>query len=239
MLVTTKGQAVDEGPRWSTIKELVAAAEKGVPLACFQYAQLLETGDQVEKHPGRALEFYRRAAEGNHPGAQFRLGKIHHDGLLGVSVDYSAAIDYYRRAAAGQIPEAMYNIGSMLVSARGVKRDYVAGLAWLIVAAQHGAAADAGVQQVKQRLTRYPKMIAAAEERATGLAEALQAGQVPNLDGTLPAPPAAAVAPPRPEVSAPRPSIELDRPRVTPAPAPSITLEKPKFEPLPPPPGGD
>jgi uncharacterized protein len=220
-LITTEGQA----PQWRTVEELAAAAEKGVPLACFQYAQLLEKGDQIPQNPTRAVAFYRKAAEAGQADALFRLGKIHHDGLLGMTVDYATAIEYYRRAAAAGVPEAMYNIGSMLVSARGVKRDYVAGLAWLIVAGQRGAAAEAGIHQVRQRLARQPQLIATAEQRAAVLTEALQSGGEPQLDGTIVQAEKRAVEPPHPEAARPKAAIEVERPRSSPTP-PSVIIEK-------------
>ena len=227
VLVTTEGQSTS----WSTIPELIAAAEKNDPLASFQYAQLLETGDQVARDPKRALEFYRRSADGGNGDAWFRLGKIHHDGLLGASVDYVKATEHYRRAAALGVPEAMYNLGAMLVSARGVRRDYVAGLAWLIVAAQAGAGGDSGVEQVRQRLARRPDQVAAAEQRAQVLAEQLQKGLVPNLDGT-PTAPVARASPPIPTVlPPPRQPVTVERANETPGIGPpSISIETPVLE---------
>jgi uncharacterized protein len=235
VLVTTEGESTS----WSSVPELIAAAEKGDARAAFQYAQLLENGDQVARDPARALLFYRRSAEGKHADALFRLGKIHHDGLLGVSVDYRQAIDHYRAAAAAGVPEAMYNLGAMLVSARGVRRDYVAGLAWLLVAEQHGASAEGGVEQVRQRLARRPDQIAAAEQRAQVLAEQLQKGEVPTLNATPLTPPAARVGPPPPPtLPAAQAPVTVDRPAANPAlPPPALTLEQPSWQlPAPPPP---
>jgi uncharacterized protein len=233
VLVTTEGRSGG----WSTIPELIAAAEKDDPLASFQYAQLLETGDQVPRDHPRALEFYRRSGEAGNGDALFRLGKVYHDGLLGLAVDFRTATEYYRRAAAAGVPEAMYNLGAMLVSARGVQRDYVAGLAWLMVAAQHGAGGESGVEQVRQRLARRPDQIAAAEQRAQVLAEQLQKGDVPALNG-IPSVPAARATPPLPTLlPPPRSPVEVERATERPGIGPpSITIEKPVLDlPAPPP----
>lgn len=215
VLVTTEGKK----PRWDSVEALAKAAESGQDAqAAFEYARLLEAGDLVDRDEAQALTWYRRAAEAGHPDALFRLGKIHHDGLLGQPVDYTAAVRHYRQAAARGIPEAMFNLGAMHVSARGVKRDYVEGLAWLIVSSQHGAPAEAGIQQVRQRLSRRPEWIAAAEQRAVALAQELKGGPPEDpANGSAPAapapPPGAPVQiepPARPALS--RPKVELEKP---------------------------
>ena len=71
-------------------------------------------------------------------------------------------------AAQSGVVEAEHNIGAMLVSARGVKRDFVEGLAWLIVATKSGDVGEAE-GRVRARLAKRPADIQAAEERAAEL----------------------------------------------------------------------
>lgn len=229
-LLSTKGHA----PRFETPEQLIAAAQRGDdPVASFQYARLLEDGHLVPRNPGQALQFYEAAAAAGHAEATFRLGKIHHDALLGQPRNFARALDYYRRAAALGVPEAQYNIGAMLVSARGVRRDYVEGLAWLIVAAQNGAT-EGGVEQVKQRLARTPDRIAAGERRAAALAAQLRAGEPVEVRVTLAGAPATAqppAAPPRPAPVAPTPYVpprpEVTAPKAT-VPPPPVTIPPPR-----------
>jgi len=70
------------------------------------------------------------------------------------------------------VSEAQHNLGVMLVSAKGVKRDYVEGLAWLILATKSGASVD-GENRVRARLQKYPAQIRAAELRAQELSKDL------------------------------------------------------------------
>src|SRR5690606_27713220 len=79
VLVSTTGG----GDAWSSIPELIAAAEAGNARACFQYAQLLEEGNgaEVAADPAQALDYYRKAAAQGDGDALFRIGKIRHDGL--------------------------------------------------------------------------------------------------------------------------------------------------------------
>lgn len=171
VMVSTGG---DE-PGWETIPELKAAAAAGEPLACFQYAQLLEVGDQVAQDETAAFRFYQQAALKDHPESLFRLAKIYHEGLLTQPENHQLAFEYYERAAYQEVPEATYNVGAMLVSGRGVKRDYVEGLAWLLLAAEQGVDPGA-VDQVKQRLKSRPDWIKRAENRLGGLQAEIAAG---------------------------------------------------------------
>lgn len=154
------------GVSWTDVDEMIAAAQAGNPAARFHYAVMLEEGldGKVPRDPEQALAIFRKlAADGDHE-ALFRLGKIAHDGLLGQPRDYGDAMALYRRAAAGGNNTAMHNVGAMYVSGRGVKRDYVEGLAWLMLAAENGLG-EASVEQVRHRLRKYPERIAAAERR--------------------------------------------------------------------------
>lgn len=221
----------DGGPKWPTPADLIAAAGKGDPVACYQYAQLLEEGspaNQVPKDGAKAVTFYEKAAEAGHGPALFRLGKIHAEGLAGVTVNPARAFDFYLKSARRGIAEGQYNVGAMLVSARGVRRDYVEGLAWLLVAKKHGAEADGGIAQVRQRLQKTPQRITAAETRAAQLEDELKEPKAPAESAAAPKPvnpkpdrprvervdtPPVQIAPP--QIKVPPPEIP-----VTPAPAP-------------------
>lgn len=231
VLVATTGGA---GAKWPTVAELIAAADRGDPLACFQYAQLLEEGspaNQVPKSGTKAIAYYEKAGTAGHGPALFRLGKIFADGLAGAVADYPRAYAYYLNAAQRGVAEGQYNVGAMLVSARGVKRDYVEGLAWLLVAKNHGAEAEAGIAQVRKRLEKWPQRIAAAEARAAAIEKEL-ASPTPAATRPPAAEPGSPAAPKRiqpietPKVAPPR--VPVEPPAITPP-----TLDLP-----PPPPSG-
>ena len=223
-------ERVDARPAWSTVEELIKAADAGHALASYQYAQLLEFGDQVSADKTKAASYYRLAAKGGDANAAFRLGKAYHDGDLGLARDYERSREYYR-AAAADVPEASFNLGAAYVSGRGVRRDYVEGLAWLLVAADRGAGGDAA-QQVRKRIAKYPERIAAAEKRAEVLRKELSEGSaaISAATGGL-------------EAFAPQTSAPVARPRA-PVAAPPSTVPRPTFSlpsstfalPAPPPP---
>jgi hypothetical protein len=160
VLVSTRSNA----PKWKNVDELKQFAQRGDPKACLELGMRSMEGDGVPRDLKQAEQCFERAAKAGLADGWFRLGKIYHDGLDGAP-DYAKAVEYFTLAARGGIAEAQHNLGAMLVSARGVKRNYVEGLAWLIVAKKSGAASDAE-EQVRNRLSRRPADLAAAETRA-------------------------------------------------------------------------
>jgi TPR repeat protein len=210
-LISTKGG----GPKWKNVTELQQFADKGDPQACFELAERCLEGDGVPRDVATAAALYEQAGKGGVVNGWFRLGKIHHDGLAGAP-DYGWALEYFTTAAKGGVVEAQHNIGAMLVSARGVKRDYVEGLAWLILAKQSGAPTDAEAQ-VRVRLAKRPAEIAAAEARAAELAGDLPHATVrATLTGKTTRPPELPAAP------IAKPAVVT--PKAAPATPPKITV---------------
>lgn len=211
-------------PKWKNVTELKEFAANGDAQACFELGDRYVEGDGVPQDPVQAIPFFERAAKGGLANAWFKLGKIYHDGL-GVPVDYVQALDYFTRAARANVTEAQHNIGAMLVSARGVKRDYIEGLAWLIVAAKSGDQSDAEAQ-VRNRLTKRPPDLEAAETRAAELQKNLNTADVHAtfLATTASSAMSSKVgAPVPPPVERPR----LSAPKVDPVAPPTIAVPPP------------
>ncbi len=237
VMVATEGG----GPRYETIPELKAAAATGDALACFQYAQLLEVGDQVAKDPSAAFGFYQQAAFKGHPESLFRVAKAYHEGQLRQPENHALAFEYYQKAAFLNHPEGTYNVGAMLVSGRGIKRDYREGLAWLLLAAELGV--DPGsIDQVKERLIRgkRPEWITDAENRLGGLKTEIAMGppEAETEDALAPeiVKPAAPVMAPSPVMkpsigapSLPGFSPTVSGPSIAP---PTISIPQPKPKPV-------
>ena len=215
LLSTTGGNA---GTPWKDLAGLRKAVEAGDPKACLQLGMRYETGENVPLDFAQARTLYEKAACGGVAEAIYRLGKLHQDGL-GVGPDPDLAHDLYREAALADVPLAQYNLGAMLVSARGVRRDYVEGLAWLILASRNRVEAD-GEQRVRAHLAGNPEAVASAEKRAEELSKEVAARR-----GTKPVWPL-----PAPESSLPMRPPAIVKPAVS-----RPALEPPKFE-LPPPP---
>ena len=221
-LTMTAGRAQDAAPQLlsSSVPALQKKAAAGDARACLQLGLACETGDGLPQDYARAREWYEKAAAGGAAEAIYRLGHLEQEGL-GQPADPFLAHRLYRLAAFADVPLAQYNLGAMLVSARGVSRDDVDGLAWLILAARHGVNPD-GERKVRAHLADRPQFIAAAEKRATELSAQIAArrGQKPpwpppaDDDDALPG-----TTPPRAE----RPKIEAPK------------MEAPAFQPVPPP----
>lgn len=226
-LISTKGG----GPKWTNVTELQQFADKGDPQACLELAERCLEGDGVPRDVAKATAFFEKAAKGGLADGWFRLGKIHHDGLAGAP-DYGWAIEHFTTAAKAGVVEAQHNIGAMLVSARGVKRDYVEGLAWLILAKQSGAPSDAEAQ-VRTRLAKRPAEITAAEKRAAELAGDLQNATVrATLTGKTTRPPALPPAPvAQPVVVPPKPTLAPSTPPKITVPMAPITPTLPPGKP--------
>lgn len=223
-------QLISTGPKWKNVDQLRRYAAQGDAQACFELGDRLLNGDGVAVDASAAREWLDKAARLGVADAMFRLGKLHNDGVGGPK-NLELALDYYAQAARLGIPEAQHNIGAILVSGRGVRRDYAEGLAWLIVAEKNGAVSDA-VARTRERLAKRPADIAAAEKRAEELMELLgdankRASAVPRF--TMPGAGPAIPKPPHVPVRQPPPAkVKVDvGPGVS---APKPTLDLPKGE---------
>ena len=70
-----------------------------------------EGGLPVSKEKARLL--YEKAAEQEHPKAQFNLGVMHSNGKGGLPVSKEKALLWYEKAAEQEDPDAQYNLGNM------------------------------------------------------------------------------------------------------------------------------
>jgi TPR repeat protein len=85
------------------------------------------------------LDWYHKAAEQGHAGAQFNLGLIYDRGL-GVKQDSAQALEWFRKAAGQGNAGAQFNLGVMYARGVGVKQDSAQALDWYHKAAEQGHA---------------------------------------------------------------------------------------------------
>jgi TPR repeat protein len=174
LVSTTEGKGANS---WSSVEEMQKAAEAGNPEAGYQLGEMYLNGVQVPVDAGKAVALLERAADAGHANASFRLGKLNADGEV-IPKNLPQAFVRYQAAANAGVAEAQFNLGAMYGSGRGVKRDFVEGLAWLIVATKNGAD-PAGEQQLRDYLKKRPAMIADAEKRAAEISGGATEGQAP------------------------------------------------------------
>ena len=101
----------------------------------------------MSRDDGAAAEWYLRAAQQGHAGAQNSLGWLYQRGL-GVSQDNAAAVEWYRRAAEQGHAGAQNNLGWMYQAGKGVSQDVEEAVRW------YRKAADQGNEKAKAALKR-------------------------------------------------------------------------------------
>ncbi|GAB1489653.1 hypothetical protein MASR2M8_21060 [Opitutaceae bacterium] len=182
MLSTTGGNT----PRWKDDVEMKRMAEVGDAEACLEMGILVENGGENPPDYTEARLWYERAASKGMIEAEFRLGKLVSEGLGG-SQNQETAFKHYMKAAEGGLALAQYNVGAMLASGRGTPRNYVEGLAWVIVASRDLSVDPEGEKRLREHLARRPADIAAAEKRA-GELTAMLAERAAKAEAAKPAP---------------------------------------------------
>ena len=99
-----------EGAEGAEFAELLARAEAGDPEAMFFLGNAYGKGEGVETDYGKALEWYRKAADSGDeratPFAQFMVGEMHRCGC-GVETNDVESVAWYRKAAEAGHPIAM------------------------------------------------------------------------------------------------------------------------------------
>lgn len=101
-------------------RRIEAQALEGVPEAQHDMGALYVAGHgNVNQDLGRAVIWFKEAANNGVPNAIYNLGVLHHQGM-GVDQSLEKAISLYRRAASLGHAEAQYNLGIANIEGIGV-----------------------------------------------------------------------------------------------------------------------
>jgi cell division septation protein DedD len=161
----TGAEAYARGDYRTAIAEWEPYAQNDDPRALFNLGQMYRLGIGVDRDLAKAEQYYRRAAELGHVGAQANLGSMLYDRNPPQGQE---AVEFWRRAAAGGDPRCQFLVGVQYVSGDFVPRDDVQAYAWLSLAAK------AGVNGAQEALATVAKgMRPDAIEAATRLAATL------------------------------------------------------------------
>jgi TPR repeat protein len=125
-----KGQAAREGE---------IGIDLAGPEAWYEYGRLFDLRG-TKQDDARAFEWYLKAAEQNHPGAQFALASMYDNGR-GVKINHAEAVKWCRRAAELGNVGAQFNLGVMYANGQGVKKDEAEAVKWYRKAAEQNDAA--------------------------------------------------------------------------------------------------
>lgn len=126
------------GAAEAPLQELQKLADTGDAEAQFQLGKTFWHGTGIKRDQAKALEYYRRAAQANHPEALAGLGAAYALGQGVGEKDAQAAVDYFRKSAVLGSSIGQLNLGSALINGQGVERDTEEGLGWVSKAAAQG-----------------------------------------------------------------------------------------------------
>ncbi len=115
----------------------------GNPHHQFDYAKTFEDSD-----PRKAFLWFRRAAENNHPEAQYRVSQIYLSGIL-VKKDNQLGIAWLDKSARQDFPLAQYALGKHYIVGEIIKKNVNAGILYC------KKAADSEVREARLLLATY------------------------------------------------------------------------------------
>ena len=120
----------------------VAPAQTDADLeAWFRKGQGYYWGDDgLPKDARQAANWYRKAAEGGHAGAQSMLGWMSEKGEGGIPKNESQAVAWYRKAAEGGHAESQWRLGYLYEYGKGVAQDDRQAVYWYRKSAEAGDA---------------------------------------------------------------------------------------------------
>ncbi len=91
---------------------------------------LFYKGIGVPKDFKKAAQWFRRAANKGHPGAQYNLGIMSYLGQ-GTEQDYATAAKWFERAGQQDHAAAQYNLGFLYYEGKGVDKDNLQAFMWI------------------------------------------------------------------------------------------------------------
>jgi TPR repeat protein len=114
----------------------------------------------VAKDEVAAVEWYRKASDRGHAGAQAALGMCFARGTAGIPQSYQKAVELFQLAAAQDHPSACFNLGQCLLKGNGIKQDEAAGKELIA----KGEKLMEGVRRAQQEALQLAALSAAAAD---------------------------------------------------------------------------
>ncbi len=131
-----------------------AAEQQSPGEADYQQGLAFYKGTGVERNFGKAAQFFLKAAEVGHVGAQYNLGIMNFIGQTG-GQDFVNAAKWFEKAASNGHAQAQYNLGLLYYEGKGVAQDANIALDWIERAASQGyAKAITARDALKQALSQ-------------------------------------------------------------------------------------
>ena len=114
-----------------------AAEEQRPGEADYQQGLKYYNGDGVEQNFGKAAQYFLRAGNAGHVGAQYNLGIMNYTGQTG-GQDFANAAKWFERAAGAGHTQAQYNLGFLYYEGKGVQQNLKTAFDWINRAAEQG-----------------------------------------------------------------------------------------------------
>lgn len=105
--------------------------------ADYQQGLKFYNGDGVTQNFGKAAQFFLKAGEAGHIGAQYNLGIMNYTGQTG-GQDFTNAAKWFERAANNGHTQAQYNLGFLYYEGKGVEQNLKTAFDWINRAAEQG-----------------------------------------------------------------------------------------------------
>ncbi len=117
--------------------EWLPYAALGNPNALYNLGQLYRMGRGVEIDYNKAKDYYLRAAEKRHIGAQRNLGTLYYFGRVN-DIEHKQALIWLTKAAINGDDRSQLMIGTMYLNGETGEKDYIKSYAWVLLAANSG-----------------------------------------------------------------------------------------------------
>ncbi|KAG0052883.1 hypothetical protein BGZ89_003060 [Linnemannia elongata] len=122
------------------LMQTVIDANHGDIQAQVALGDLYKAGREVHQDYQAAMNWYVKAAEQGHTRAQYNLGLLCRQGLVGIPQDHSKAFEWFLKAALQGYAEAQAEVSQAYTNGAGVPKDNIKAMEWSIKAAENGHA---------------------------------------------------------------------------------------------------
>jgi uncharacterized protein YgiM (DUF1202 family) len=147
------GDFLTAGQLWEPL------ANEGNAQAQYSMAVLYHKGQGRPADFGKALDWYRKAAEQDHVNSLFNLGVAYWEGR-GVARNLEDAVQWWRRAAELEYGAAQHNLATAYYLGQGAEQNVEEAIKWFRKASDNGyARADKALNVIENK---YPRLFAKA-----------------------------------------------------------------------------
>ena len=146
-MLYVRGIGVDENAK-SAFKWFRRGAEKGHPMSLYKFGQCYKLGygtdkdeDEAQKWQNKAVEVWKKAADGGDTDAMVRLAELYKGGDV-VELDKEEAVKWYRKAAESGNADAQLRLALCYHDGEGIEEDVEEAAKWMLKSAEQGTSRE-------------------------------------------------------------------------------------------------